>query len=167
MVTVTGTALKRATFVVTDDPLTGDRSEGVEVRSSVAYSHGTGAGQCNAVARIVETIPAGSTLQIDLQNIPQSAFNFQGAVSFSRLREFAIVNLEAASGRFVLWGTVGPNDPTGYSARIDPGGSMQVSSPADGYAVSQANRLLYCANPGLHPVSIELLFAGVGTYSDT
>ncbi len=167
MVTVTGTALKRATFTVTDDPLAGDRSEGVEVRSGVAYSSGTGVGQVNAVARIVHTIPAGSTLQIDLQDIPQSAFAYEGAVSFSLLRELVAVNLESASGRYVLWGTAGPADASGYSTRLDPGGSTQVSSPADGYLITQGNRYLFAANPHASPVTIEVLLAGVGTYSDT
>jgi hypothetical protein len=166
-ITVTGTALKRGSFVVTEDPLFGSRTESVELKTGTAYSHGTGSNQLNAVASFSTTISAGFTLTFDLMDVGQAAFQFGGRVAFSAVKELHVQSKETAAGRVALWGTAGANDATGYAARLDPGGSLHVSSPLTGFAVTEANRYLSVANPGTSPVTLDVLIAGIGSYADT
>ncbi|NBV47260.1 MAG: hypothetical protein EBR86_16895 [Planctomycetia bacterium] len=166
-ITVTGTALKRGSFVVTEDPLFGLRTESVELKASTAYSHGTGPNQINAVASFSLTIPAATTATLDLMDVGQTAFQFGGRVAFTAVKELHAQNKETTAGRVALWGTAGANDATGYAARLDPGGSIHVSSPVSGFAVNNANRYLSIANPGGSPVTLDVLIAGIGTYADT
>jgi hypothetical protein len=164
---VTGTSVGRSTFTVAEDPLFGSRKELADMRSGAVYTHGAGPYQVNAVASFVATIPAGTTLTFDLMDIGQLVFQFGGRVSFSSVKELHVRSQEVTSGRVALWGTAGPNDASGYSSRIDPGGSLHVSSPIDGYAVTEASRYLHVANPGALPVALDVFIAGIGTYADT
>jgi hypothetical protein len=63
---------------------------------------------------------------------------------------------------------IGPSDSSAYAARIGRGGEYRVADWYDGQAVTVGvDNVIYVANPSSVAVTLDVAFAGVGTYSDT
>jgi hypothetical protein len=157
----------RLTWSLTDDPTIGSLSESAELRLTRSVEQGTGSGQANVAWRNRVTIAAGQAYSLELDNLGASAFGFAGKIAITTLKEFmVIVNTETAS-RWVLVGVIGPGDTTAFSARVNRGGDYRVADYLDGWAVTNANKVLYIANPSAGAVEIDVAVVGVGAISDT
>jgi hypothetical protein len=166
MPTLTLTGNTRLTFSIADTQLVGSVTGDVEVRSTQTVANGSGAGQANVAWATEVALAAGQVYSLDLTNLSASAFGYVGKVAVTTLRDVIVVNKETASGRYLLYGVISPQDTTGYAARINRGGSYRWTDYQDGIAVTAGNKTLYIANPSSGSVTFDIALAGVGSYSD-
>jgi hypothetical protein len=166
MPTLTLTGNTRLTFSIADTQLVGSVTGDVEVRSTQTVANGSGAGQANVAWATEVALAAGQVYSLDLTNLSASAFGYVGKVAVTTLRDVIVVNKETASGRYLLYGVISPQDTTGYAARINRGGSYRWTDYQDGIAISAGNKTLYIANPSGGSVTFDIALAGVGSYSD-
>jgi len=157
----------RLTFAIADSPAVGSISQSVEIKTSRTVENGTGAGQANAAWSARVTLAAGQAYSLDLTALPMTAFNLGGKLALTTLKDVIVVNNETASGRYLLYGVISPNDTTGYAARLNRGADYRWSDYQDGIAVTAGNKTIYIANPSNGSVTFDVALAGVGTYSDT
>lgn len=166
--TLTVTGNSRVSYSLTEAPVIGSVAESAELRTSRTVENGTGENQANAAWRNRVTIPAGQVYSLDLKNLGATVFGFAGSVSFTKLKEVMVVNNTTTAGRYALWGVVGPTDTSAYIAYLGRGGEYRQADYADGRPVTaNVNDMIHVANPSSGSVEIDMLFVGVGTYSDT
>lgn len=156
----------RGSFSLADDPVVGTRAEWAELATSQSVGHGTGPFQANAGIINRFTIPAGQTLQIDLQSIADAKFAFAGVVRFTVVKCLTAINQGTVP---LLYGTPGVADATAYAARLEEsGGSYQCAAWKAGVAVTNANRFIHVANPSATTAGVlDLCILGIGTYQDS
>jgi hypothetical protein len=160
------TTSNRLSYTLVGAPDLGTLGEGYDTSSPREIENGTGPDQADAAWTALVTIPASTVLSLDLTNLVSSKFGFVGYVNMSVLKDVFVINKETEAGRYVLWGVSSPSDITGYSARINRNGDFRWTDYTDGVAINSGNKILYCANPGINPVTLEIAMAGVGTYND-
>jgi hypothetical protein len=162
--TISLSANNRITWTVSD----GVAAESQEVRTARSITNGSGANQANVAWRNQVTIPAGQVYSFDMNNLADSALGYSGRVTITSIRDVMVVNMTTTAGAYVLWGVIGPSDSSAYAARIGRGGEYRVADWYDGQAVTVGvDNVIYVANPSSVAVTLDVAFAGVGTYSDT
>jgi hypothetical protein len=158
----------RLSYSWSDSPTIGSLAESVEIKTARTITNGTGADEANVAWRDRVTIPAGQSYALNLRDLSATAFGFGGRVTLATLKEFFVVNIETAAGRYVLVATIGANDTTAYAARVNRGGDFRVADYSDGWTVTAGTTdVVHLANPTAHAVTVELGVVGVGTTADT
>jgi hypothetical protein len=154
-------------FSITGAPVVGSEVKIVELSSGDDVSHGTGPGEANAGAALLETIPAASVLSIDLENVDASSLGFTGVVRFTEIRALWIRNTETSAAKVVLLGCPsGGNDTTAYAAKLPGGGRFAWDDFTTGIPVTSANRYLTLTNVGTGSAVVQVGLIGLGTLID-
>jgi hypothetical protein len=157
----------RMTWTLSDSPDIGTIAETAELKTSRSITNGTGSGEANVAWRGRVTVPAGQVYSLELDNLGSTAFNFAGKVVMQTLKDFVVINRTTANYAYVLVGVIGPNDTTGYSAKVNRGADYRVSDYLDGWPVTAGNKVVYIANPSAVACELDIGAIGVGVLEDT
>lgn len=129
-------------------------------QQTYAITDGSGTQQADLVYAAARTINANSIEEIDLRNLTQTTFGVSVAFDFRQLRLIRVRNDATVLGRRIRVG-VDPGRPSiVYAAEVGPGSEWFSINHRNAWVVTEANRLLYIANPNAAAVSYSLWLVG-------
>lgn len=129
-------------------------------QQTYAITDGSGTQQADLVYAARRTITANSIEQIDLRDLTQTTFGVSVAFDFRQLRLIRLRNDETTLGRRIRVG-VDPGRPSVvYAAEVGPGSEWFSINHRNAWVVTEANRLLYIANPNAVAVNYSLWLVG-------
>ena len=162
MASLTLTSLTTLSGVYTDALDNTTPRQVIAISASDALTAGTGANQANAFFEDTRSIAGGSFETLDLTSTLEDAFG--NTLLFTKIK-FILIENQATTTAFNL--TLSGNIMAAFlgdgtdSVVVGPGGMFYLSSPRDGYTVTNTTQDQLTISPGANTIIYRIFIAGV------